>query len=115
MPVEGVACVVENRPIIQYLNVTHHGYSDAEKKERMITAFLATSIMHETAHVFGLDERYNDPEHEKISNGCVMSKLNSEDQDDILQSILSGETEPFCLDCKEQLAMLIEAYFAIDN
>ena len=102
-----------HRPFIQFYDLDRD--SSYQLYQNDIEPIMAILLMHETAHVFGMLDVYDDQNHD-VSEGwkCVMEKpegLYSFIAHDgiyptpraLYNAILSGETKAFCYSCKSTL------------
>ncbi len=110
-PMTGVLAVTVNyRPVIHFLTLNNARDDD-------LKAFMAITLLHETAHTFSMPEVYNVPGHD-VANGfvcvfvCVMEVFEQEYALDFYQKILNGTAEPFCASCKTQFVSRVLNYIA---
>lgn len=104
---EGQACVVEERPIITVLNKLSVGNE----------WYFSLILIHEIAHTFGIEDRYNISTHAEngAQHKCVMENLNPtkcdilvENKDHFVETTLVPEL--FCSVCENDLARLIDKF-----
>ena len=71
-------------------------------------AYMSLILAHELAHVFGLDDVYDNSGHD-VENGfvCVMEYYEEENAEPFYDRVLSGEDVAFCESCQAQLYAFI--------
>lgn len=97
-PVSALAVVYDHRPVIHFMNLS---VSTSAQQVCM-----ALTLMHETAHVFGMDDVYNDASHD-IFHGtrCIMEKFEEENLFEFYQAVLDYEIPPFCDSCMSDMTL----------
>ena len=88
-----LAVVYNHRPVIHFMNLAVGSSSVQE-------IFMAITLMHETAHVFGMGEAYNNSGHD-IVNGtrCVMEQFDVQTASAFYYDVVDGQLAPFCNSC----------------
>ena len=89
------ALVYNHRPVIHFLKIP--------EKNPML--FMAVTLVHEIAHVFGIEEPYENPEHDvEDTMVCVMEQMDDPYQD-YYNNILSNlnNDKPFCEICESEM------------
>ena len=99
---DAIALVYNHAPIIQFLTLDNNDTYEQRRGK------MATTLVHELAHVFGMPDVYLDEGTHMPDNVlCVMDKYNSEQMKENYNSILDG-TSAFCSSCRDSLAELLE-------
>ena len=92
-----IAVVYGSRPVIHFMTIK--GSSTVK------LACMALNLVHETAHVFGMPDVYNNAGHDKDkATHCVMEKFDSSNAYAFYQDVLNNRKEPFCSSCKASLS-----------
>ena len=98
VPIAAIAGVYQNRPVIHFMSFDEHNGSTSE-----YTVCMMLNLLHETAHTFGLDERYYIESHSGYGMQCVMESYPDNDTAaSFYEKILRGENA-FCATCEADL------------
>lgn len=101
-----IALVVDSRPVIHFTNLLPDGGSNEEYR-----ACMAINLIHETAHTFGLCDRYNIASHQEAGWQCVMEGYAYNKGGDtavaFYNGIVGGTRNAFCAKCQSDLAKLL--------
>ena len=107
-----MACVYEHRPVIQFLKIPDGDSGTAVVDKE--TACMALLLVHEIVHTLGIDDVYEDPEHVKNDESCIMRGLYEENAiavyteiiNDISNNNFDGNTSSplFCSLCHEKVS-----------
>ena len=100
-----VAFTNRGTPIIQVLNILPYDATDDE-----FVACMGMTLLHETAHTFGMEEAYNDPTHETKGWNCVMEAYEANEEDSLrefYENISVNGWSAFCNRCIMELQSCI--------
>ena len=91
---------IPGNPVIHLLNIIPD-YGSSEQNE----ACMGLSLIHETAHTFGLDERYDDYNHDNPEVQCVMKRYDTSGTETVqFYYAIKSNTNAFCEDCASDLS-----------
>ncbi len=88
-----IAIVYYNRPVIHFMNLlpdTGNEYVD-------VLACMGINLIHEMAHTFGLNDRYEGYNHNDNGYQCVMEYYQYDEDIGGGQSLVSGDLEIFLI------------------
>ena len=86
-------------PTIQFLNIDDSGESTPE-------TCMSICLIHEIAHIMGMEDVYNNEGHDVNGSACVMEKYDPYTADDYYESILEEMADPFCDTCDQIMISL---------
>ena len=91
-----------HRQVIHMMNIPESSYEN-------VRASMALLLTHEVAHTLGMEEAFNDPNHNKDLDDweCVMEKYDYNGMYSFYNAIYRGEQLPFCEDCIESLTDIL--------
>lgn len=88
-----LACVINHRPVIHFLRISGTSAEDQ-------LACMTISLVHETAHTFGMGEVYDNAGHDDpLGTICVMERLDVQDAYTFYENVINGSVLPFCNSC----------------
>ena len=98
-PFDALAAVYKNRPVIHITNLVPDGGSSNYYK-----ACMALLLMHETAHTFDLDDRFDISSHSASGMQCVMDTFSEGKKAyDYYTAILDETQDAFCATCRNDM------------
>lgn len=87
------ACVWNRRPVIHVMDIF-------PSTENAKLAYMSVVVVHETAHAFNMDEKYDDYGHDKDGQTiCAMEKIEMSSIQQYYTAVKSGAINPFCASC----------------
>ena len=96
-----LAVVCGSRPVIHMMDIVGTSAADRE-------ALMAITLVHETAHSFGMPDVYNNAGHDDPNNFiCVMEAYDLEGGDKYYNKIKKNASLAFCDSCKASLESLV--------
>ena len=99
-----LAVVYDSRPVIHFMNLLPDNGGTAKD-----LACMGINLIHETAHTFGLNDRYEGYSHNADGYQCVMECYIDSDSiaTDFYNDIRDGKADAFCTGCASDLLDLI--------
>ena len=96
--VDKLAVVIDHRPVIHFMCIL-------DDNTNMKLASMALTLVHETAHTFGMGEAYEISGHDVLDEAiCVMEKFErSQISYEFYRDILFNNKNPFCDSCMEKM------------
>lgn len=93
---DALACVWNFRPVIQIMNVP--------MSAGVLQAYMANILAHEAAHTFGMDDVYDNPNHDVENDWkCIMEKMETVKINEFYNAILTGKESGICDSCYQEL------------
>lgn len=101
---ECIAVVCHGRPVIHFMNLLPDNASNAKNR-----ACMGINLIHETAHTFGLDDRYTWYNHSNSGYQCVMEYYLTSGTyaTNFYDDIMDGTKNAFCTNCASDLSELL--------
>ncbi len=76
--------------------------------EQLYLPGMSLVLAHEIAHTFGMEEVYDDDQHDTLDSfTCVMEVFEGNYAGIFYRSIVENGADPFCDNCKEKLRTLV--------